>query len=101
MAEQDDDWRSDFVDEDGNYWQEDSTYTLPETMNRGSAPQRLNMAHGFMKHIVSADMLLQGKNTAEAEAEPLTPLSNCRSTISLRGNNTRCRILPTQGSSDT
>lgn len=53
MSGEDDDWRSDMLDDDGNYIQESSAYDLPEIVSRGTAPQRLNMQHGFMKHIVS------------------------------------------------
>lgn len=49
----DDDWRLEMLDDEGNYIQERSAYDLPATVNRGTAPQRLNMQHGFMKHIVS------------------------------------------------
>ena len=53
MSGEDDDWRSEMLDDEGNYIQEVSAYDLPATVNRGTAPQRLNMQHGFMKHIVS------------------------------------------------
>ncbi len=53
MLGDDDDWRSDMMDEEGNYVQDESANDLPETVSRGSAPQRLNMQHGFMRHIVS------------------------------------------------
>ena len=53
MSREDDDWHSDVMDDDGNYYQDGGSYRLPETVSRGSAPQRLNMKHGFMKHIVS------------------------------------------------
>ncbi len=53
MSGDDDDWRSEMLDDEGNYIQERSAYDLPATVNRGTAPQRLNMQHGFMKHIVS------------------------------------------------
>lgn len=50
MSQHEDDWQSEMMDADGNYYQDGR---LPEDVSRGSAPQRLNMAHGFMKHIVS------------------------------------------------
>lgn len=53
MSRDEDDRYSDMMDADGNYYQDDSSNRLPEEVSRGSAPQRLNMAHGFMKHIVS------------------------------------------------
>lgn len=53
MSTPDHDWQSDMMDDEGNYYQNESNYALPGTVRRGSAPQRLNMRHGFMKHIVS------------------------------------------------
>ena len=52
MSVGEDDWRSDLMDDEGNYYRTDSVDHLPVAVSRGSAPQRLNMRHGFMKHIV-------------------------------------------------
>lgn len=53
MSRDEDDWYPEMMDADGNYIQDGSSNRLPEDVSRGSAPQRLNMSHGFMKHIVS------------------------------------------------
>ena len=65
MAAEDDDWRSDIFDAEGNYLQQDSTYDFPEELSRGSARQRLNMQHGFMRHIVSSQRLHMPMSTAD------------------------------------
>lgn len=53
VAWHDDDWQSEVLDDDGNYYRDDSEHHLPDTVNRGAAGQRLNMQHGFVRHIVS------------------------------------------------
>ena len=52
MWRDDDAGSVDIMDEEGNYFQADSSHSLPDII-RGLAPQRLNMAHGFIRHIVS------------------------------------------------
>lgn len=52
----DDDWQSEVLDDDGNYYRDGDTLDLPDTVNRGAAGQRLDMEHGFLRHIVSRTM---------------------------------------------
>ncbi|DBB01434.1 TPA: hypothetical protein ACH3X1_000095 [Trebouxia sp. C0004] len=51
------------LDDEGNYLQGDSAYDLPATVNRGTARQRLNMQHGFVKHIEHNQMARQNYET--------------------------------------
>lgn len=58
---QNEDWHSDVLDDEGNYYRNESAYDLPDAVSRGGAGQRLDMNHGFLRHIVrccSPEMLL-------------------------------------------
>ena len=45
-------WHSDVLDDEGNYYRNESAYDLPDAVSRGGAGQRLDMNHGFLRHIV-------------------------------------------------
>ena len=99
MSTADCDWHSNMMDDEGNYRNE-SAHSLPGTVSRGSAPQRLNMRHGFIKHIVS---LAQSHFTASlyVRLPCLTVHSACRSKIKMLGSSTRRKIRPAAYSNAT
>lgn len=47
-----DDWHEEVLDDEGNYYRNDAVYEIPD-VNRGSAEKRLDLTHGFVRHIVS------------------------------------------------
>ena len=55
---------SDLMDDDGIYYQ---NVAMPQEIKRGAAPQRLDMRHGFMRHIVSNMFCLQAAFSAHIQ----------------------------------
>ena len=51
------DGSADVMDEEGNYYRGDLGDDLPETVSRGAAGQRLDMQHGFLRHIVRSALV--------------------------------------------
>lgn len=45
------DWHDEVLDDEGNYFRNDAAQEIPD-VNRGSAEKRLDLTHGFVRHIV-------------------------------------------------